>query len=164
MTTVRDPDDTALSALATLARGLMADRGAAPTYQSAKHALREALARDPLDSLVTIALGGSYLFYLAEKDTNPRCRSIWDALVFITTCLSVGYHDVLAHTKAGKAIAAFVMTVGPSLAAKALDPPVHTQEAGPRIGEEAILARLDTLISLLQNQATGTDGGSRKEP
>lgn len=92
-------------------------------YEASKSALRALATRDPLDSLASVVLGGSYLFYLAERGKNPKVKSYYDALLFISTCLSVGYADVFAKTNAGKAIASFVMTLGPSLSARALDPP-----------------------------------------
>ncbi len=95
-------------------------------YEASKSALRALAVRDPLDSLASVVLGGSYLFYLAERGKNPKVRSYYDALLFISTCLSVGYADVFAKTNAGKAIASFVMTFGPSLSARALDPPSRT--------------------------------------
>jgi hypothetical protein len=49
-------------------------------------------------------------------------ETYWDALVFVSTCLSVGYADVFARTPAGKAIAAAVMTLGPAMSGAMLDP------------------------------------------
>ena len=92
-------------------------------YETLKKALREGVARDPLDALVVTVLGASFLFYMAEKDENPKVKTYWDALVYISTCLSVGYADIFARTKQGQAIATAVMTVGPAMAARALDPP-----------------------------------------
>jgi hypothetical protein len=60
---------------------------------------------------------------LAEKQKNPKVNSYYDALVFISTCMSVGYANVFAVTNAGKAIATAVMTFGPALSARALEPP-----------------------------------------
>lgn len=85
--------------------------------------LRELAARDPVGSLATVVLGGAYLFWLAEREANPKCRTYLDAVLFVSTCLSVGYADVFARTQGGKAIASFVMTFGPALSARALDPP-----------------------------------------
>ena len=113
--TPRDPDAAALSALGQIARGLLSQGGADLSWPLAKRGLREALQRDPLDSLAAVVLGGSYLFYLAEKGRNPKVESFFDALTFITTCLSVGYDDVFARTDSGKAIASFVMTFGPAI-------------------------------------------------
>src|SRR4051794_3756418 len=92
------------------------------SYEVLKTALREGVARDPLDALMVTVLGGSFLFYIAEKDENPKVRTYWDALLYISTCLSVGYADIFARTKPGQAIATAIMTVGPAMAAKALDP------------------------------------------
>ena len=63
-------------------------------------------------------------FFQAERGINPKINSYMDAYYYISTCASVGYADVFAVTQMGKAIAALVMTVGPALAAKALDRPV----------------------------------------
>jgi voltage-gated potassium channel len=156
----RDPDDAALSALGQLARGFLGAPGGDLSYGSLKGGLREALLRDPLDSLAAVVLGGSYLFYLAEKGKNPRCESFWDALLFISTCLSVGYADVFAKTDAGKAIASFVMTIGPALSGAALDPPAAekpapTVTANPESLEvqKAILARLEAILAALKADA-----------
>jgi voltage-gated potassium channel len=93
------------------------------TYAALKDALRSAAQKDPIDALASLVLGASTLFYLAEKGKNPKVGSYADALLFITTCLSVGYADVFARTDAGKAIASVVMTFGPALSARALDAP-----------------------------------------
>lgn len=149
----RDPDAAALSALAQIARGLLGQKGGYLGWGTMKGGLREALLRDPLDSIAASVLGGSYLFYLAEKGKNPRVTSFWDALVFVTTCLSVGYDNVFARTDAGKAIASFLMTLGPTLAERALDPPAAEQAA---MGAEsiavqkAILARLEAIQAALE--------------
>jgi len=153
-----DPDSAAMSALGMLARGLVAERGGDLSYGTMKRGFRELLARDPIDSLLVTVVGGSYLFYLAEKDTNPKCQTIWDALVFITTSLSVGYDDVFARTASGKAIASFVMTFGPALSSKALDPP-EAERPGPTATvspeslevQKAILERLDAILTTLRD-------------
>src|SRR3954462_9169288 len=134
--TARDPDVAALSALGQITRGLLSSSGPGGdlSYGVLKRGFREAMLRDPLDSLAVVVLGGSYLFYLAEKGRNPKCESFWDALVFITTSLSVGYDDVFARTDAGKAIASFVMTFGPALSGAALDPPAR--DATPDVSAE----------------------------
>lgn len=149
----RDPDAAALGALAQIARGIMGREGGDLGWGTIKGGLREALTRDPLDSLAATVLGGTYLFYLAEKGKNPKVTSFWDALVFITTCLSVGYDDVFARTDAGKAIASFVMTFGPTLSARALDAPAVEQakESAEAIAvQKAILAKLDAIHAALE--------------
>src|SRR5207253_5304007 len=93
------------------------------TYASLKDTLRAAATKDPVDTLAALVLGGAYLFYLAEKGKNPKVKTYADALVFISTCLSVGYADIFARTETGKAIASVVMAFGPALSARALDAP-----------------------------------------
>jgi hypothetical protein len=153
----RDVDAVALAALAQIAVGSLGQGGADASWTALKKGLRDTAAKDPMDAVMGVVLGGSYLFYVAEKGKNPKVESFWDALVFITTCLSVGYDDVFARTDAGKAVASFVMTFGPSLSARILEPP-----AAERAAEEAaaatraaealdvqrqILARLDALLA-----------------
>ncbi len=116
-------------------------------YETLKNALREGVARDPLDALVVTVLGGSFLFYMAEKDENPKVKTYWDALVYISTCLSVGYADIFARTKAGQAIATAIMTVGPAMAAKALDPPsAPAQDEQSLVVQKAIVEKLDAIL------------------
>jgi hypothetical protein len=116
-------------------------------YETLKNALREGVARDPLDALVVTVLGGSFLFYMAEKDENPKVNTYWDALVYISTCLSVGYADIFARTKAGQAIATAIMTVGPAMAAKALDPPAASQPDEQSLAvQKAIVEKLDAIL------------------
>lgn len=156
----RDPDVAALSALGQIARGLLSSSGGDLSYGTLKRGFREAMVRDPLDSLAVVVLGGSYLFYLAEKGRNPKCNSFWDAMVFVTTCLSVGYDDVFARTDSGKAIASFLMTFGPALATAALDPPAGEKAtpvaAAPGSDPEAlevqraILAKLEAILLALK--------------
>jgi len=158
MSTLPDPDTAALSALGQIARGLLTSQaGGDLSYGTLKSGFREAMKRDPLDSLAAVVLGGSYLFYLAEKGRNPKVESFWDALNFITTCLSVGYDDVYAKTDSGKALASFVMTFGPALAAAALDPPA-SEIAAPTVTvspeslevQKAILQRLTAIQAALE--------------
>jgi hypothetical protein len=119
-----------------------------------KDHLRTLARRDPLDSALVTILGGAYLFWLAERDVNPKARTFLDALVFISTCMSVGYSDIFARTPSGKAIAAAVMTVGPSFTARLLEPRGDRPTApDPALAElvdlhKQLLARLDTLAAV----------------
>ena len=79
------------------------------------------LTENPAQSTVSLVTGAAVLFYLAERNHNPKVRDIYDALVYCTTNISVGYCDIFAHTPAGKLIGSALMTIGPSLAAKTLD-------------------------------------------
>ena len=111
------------AALALMASLAGASGGGGGSYGPLKSGLRAAIANDPFDATVVTVLGGAFLFYVAERGQNPKVTSYWDALVFISTCLSVGYADIFAKTPAGKAIAAAVMTLGPAMSGALLDPP-----------------------------------------
>lgn len=100
-------------------------------YGALKARLRDAAAKDPIDSILTTVLGGALLFYYAEVGHNPKVTSYFDALVYVSTCVSVGYADIFPKTKAGKAIASALMTFGPAIAAAALEPPPREKQAEP---------------------------------
>jgi hypothetical protein len=85
--------------------------------------LLDLLEHNPLDAAVTFLAAASYAFYVAEKDINPKIKTYIDSFYYISTCASVGYADIFAITQTGRAIAAFVMIVGPALAARSLDRP-----------------------------------------
>ncbi|HEY1956468.1 MAG TPA: ion channel [Polyangiaceae bacterium] len=120
------------------------------SYASLKTALRDGVARDPLDALVVTVLGGSFLFYVAEKDVNPKVKTYWDALVYVSTCLSVGYADIFAKTPEGQAIATALMTVGPAMAAKALDQPSAEQNDEALAVQKTIAEKLDAILTELK--------------
>jgi NAD(P)-dependent dehydrogenase (short-subunit alcohol dehydrogenase family) len=124
-------------------------------YQRARDTARDMATRDPLDAIATVVGTCTLLFYLAEKGKNPRVRTVWDALNFITSSLSVGYDQLFPKTPAGKAITSFVMTVGPSLAARALDPPkiqADRDAAASAAVQRAVLERLDSILEALRAQ------------
>ena len=93
-----------------------------PLVASFKDQFRDMMTRDPLDSVLMTALVGSYLFFNAEKGENPKVTTFSDALVFVTTSLSVGYSDIFPRTEKGKLIASALQTFGPALTARVLDP------------------------------------------
>lgn len=138
-------DERLRGAVALLALGLAAGGAGELSYDQLKQRFRSAMTRDPLDALAAMVLGCSYLFYQAEHGENPRCASFLDALLYISTCLSGGYADPLAHTAAGKAIASFVMATGPALAASALGAPQGAQDQG-----RAVIERLDGILEALR--------------
>ena len=74
-----------------------------------------------MGALLSLVGGASVLFYWAERGTNPKVKTLTDA-VLLDHNVSVGRDaDVFAKTEAGKAIAAFVMTLGPAMSSAALD-------------------------------------------
>jgi hypothetical protein len=133
---------------------------AAPTvpYESLKQELRGAIARDPFDAVVVMVLGGAFLFYAAEKGHNPKVTTYWDALVFVSTCASVGYADVFARTPAGKAIASAVMTFGPAISGAVFDAPARASaldEARRRRAQGLIASKLDAILDELRSAPGG---------
>ena len=56
-----------------------------------KGGVRDGFARDPMGSVLAAVLGGAWLFYKAERGHNPKVKSYYDALVYVSTNLSVGY-------------------------------------------------------------------------
>ena len=90
-------------------------------------------------------------------------KSYYDALVYVSTNLSVGYSDIFARTPRGKAIGTALMTYGPAMAAKIFDPPTVATAPVPvpaparAVGSPAALAgsrdvleRLDRILAILE--------------
>jgi len=125
------------------------------SYQGLKQTFREEMERDPIDATVKLVVGSSFLFYLAERGQNEKIKTIWDALVFCSTCLSVGYASSFAVTTGGKAIATLLMTIGPSMAAALLAPPGGAKpEVDPRVlqGQELIASKLEAILEELKRR------------
>jgi hypothetical protein len=82
---------------------------------------RADLTLSPGEEVTALVAGAAALFYWAEKDDNPGVKDYWDALHYVSSSLSVGYCNLFPLTPIGKAIASVLMTVGPALAARAVD-------------------------------------------
>jgi hypothetical protein len=136
--------------LATVALAAAASNGLGAQYGDLKRSFRELVASDPMDAVVVTVLGGSYLFWIAERDVNPKVKTYSDALVFISTCLSVGYADIFARTPAGQAIATAVMTIGPKLSGSFFDTPAAEQKPDPTM--EKIATTLDAILAELRTK------------
>jgi len=142
-----------LVTLLPIALGLLAADG--DPYAQLKQDLRRWAKGDPIDALVATVLGGGLAFYLAERDHNPSCATPWDGILYMATCLSVGYDNLFPTTPTGHALASLVQTFGPALSGMAFDAPAAG--ARPDAGEagdaaevnRAILARLDDIVRLL---------------
>jgi hypothetical protein len=89
-----------------------------------------ALADSPCRNTVTLVGFSTVLFYILEKNHNPKVNDVWDAMVYCSTCLSVGYGDIFAKTPLGKILGSALMTVGPSMAARLADG-ARTPGGGP---------------------------------
>lgn len=146
-----------LTKLLPIALGLLAsDTG---EYASLKQDLRRWAKADPVDALMATVLGGGIAFYLAERDQNPNCAKPWDGILYIATCLSVGYDNLFPMTPAGHALASAVQTFGPALAGMAFDTPASElraqaeaealQRAAEHATQQAILGKLEDIVKLL---------------
>ena len=90
-----------------------------------------ALAASPARNTATIVGLSTVLFYILEKNHNPKVNDVWDAMVYCSTCLSVGYGDIFAKTPLGKILGSALMTIGPSMAARLADGPRTAGASGP---------------------------------
>lgn len=140
-----------LLALAALAAATSPDLGA-EGFDDLKAGLRRRFADDPMGSVVKTVLVCAYLFYRAEVGHNPKVTSYYDALVYVSTNLSVGYSDIFAKTPTGKAIGTALMTYGPAMAAKILDEPAKEAAPAPPSVPPELLERLDRLVAALEAQ------------
>ncbi|HWU88387.1 MAG TPA: ion channel, partial [Kofleriaceae bacterium] len=129
---VRSSPGTGLEGLLRLAPFALALLGAddpRAAYASLKHDVRRFAKDDPIDSLLVTVVGGGIAFYLAERDTNPACKSPWDGILYVATCLSVGYDNLFPTTATGHALASAVQTFGPALANMAFEAPASEAAA-----------------------------------
>lgn len=135
--------------LVPLALAAAASGSLGASYADFKRSFREMVASDPMDAVLVTVFGGAYLFYVAEKGHNPKVNTYWDALVFISTCLSVGYADIFARTPAGQAIATAVMTIGPKLSGSFFEPPAAEQNEA-LVVQQKIATTLDAILAELR--------------
>ena len=121
--------------------------------------LRGFARKDPVDALLWTTLVCAHLFYRAEHGHNPKVKSYNDALVYVSTNLSVGYCDIFAMTDQGKQIATFLMTFGPAMAARAFDmtrAETDARDADEAAHRTAMLDKLDRIAELLAPAAAAT--------
>jgi hypothetical protein len=81
------------------------------------------LGDNPCRNTAALVALSTILFYAAERDHNPKVNDVFDAAIYCSTCLSVGYGDIFARTPLGKLLGTALMTIGPSLSGAALDGP-----------------------------------------
>ncbi|MBA3540459.1 MAG: hypothetical protein H0T79_12685 [Deltaproteobacteria bacterium] len=143
-----------LTALMPLALAFLSlDRDDASGYASLKSDLRRWAKEDPIDALFATVVGGGLAFYLAEHERNPACANPWDAILYMSTCLSVGYDNLFPVTSTGHALAALVQAFGPALSERAFDEPAAVVKAAADEAaavNRAILARLEDIVRLLE--------------
>ena len=149
------PGDSQLADLAPLIPVALGMLGEGNDFVALKNGLRTWAKKDPIDALLATVLGGGIAFYLAERHSNPACKNPWDGILYMATALSVGYDNLFPTTTTGHALATFVQTFGPSLAANALEEPaadIARVEASQNAVQLAILERLDRIVHLLEHK------------
>jgi len=119
-------------------------------------AVGAALDDSPLGSTAAVVGAGTVLFYALERGRNPKVNDVFDAMVYTSTCLSVGYGEIFAKTPLGKVLGSALMTVGPALAARTLDGPAMDRR-------DAVQAQvLETLKGILAKlEAPNPAGGGQ---
>ena len=107
------------------------------------------LAERPLSSTASLVGLSTVLFYTAERGHNPKVNSIFDASIYCSTCLNVGYGDIYAVTPLGKMIGTLLMTIGPGLVTKVTDG-ARSSQAG--MIQQKMAATLEQILAELQSQ------------
>ena len=104
------------------------------------------LAERPAQNTLIILGLGAVLFYYAERNVNPKVNTIFDALEYCSSSLSVGYTSIFPQTPLGKTVATLIMTYGPALSGAMLEGPKKSHETLHATEEKA----LETLEQILQ--------------
>jgi hypothetical protein len=112
-------------------------------------AVSQALDQSPATSAAAVVAASAVLFYALERGRNPKVNDVFDAMVYASTCLSVGYGDIYARTPLGKVLGSTLMTYGPALASRTLEGPATARR-------DAVQAEvLETLKQILaKSEAT----------
>lgn len=119
----------------------------------------------PLRNTAGIVAASSALFLAAERGHNPKVNDIYDAMVYCSTCLSVGYADIFPRTPIGKVIGTVLMAVGPSLAARATDGLSDPGEQSRRDAIQAqILTTLQGMAAMMAPAAVSFEGSDGEPP
>jgi hypothetical protein len=109
------------------------------------------LRNKPAQNTAIFATAAALVFYYAERGHNPKVNDYYDALVYCTTNLSVGYSDIFARTPLGKLVGSVLMTFGPALSGSALDGPRQQQSDDT---QKQILATLQQILTRLEAEKT----------
>ena len=108
------------------------------------------LGESPMKNTAALVGLSTVLFFLAERGKNPKVNDVWDAMVYCSTCLSVGYADIFAKTPIGKILGSTLMTIGPAMAAKTTEGPGAA--ARDKVQQET-LATLKLILAQLEEKS-----------
>ena len=110
------------------------------------------LAERPAQNTLIILGLGALLFYIAERNENPKVNTIYDSLEYCSSSLSVGYTNIYPQTPLGKLVATLLMTYGPALSGAVLEGPKQSHET-LHATEEKVLATLEQILAELQKKS-----------
>lgn len=111
------------------------------------------LAERPAQNTLMILGLAAVLFYYAEKNDNPKVETIYDALEYCSSSLSVGYTSIYPQTPLGKLVATLLMTYGPALSGAVLEGPKNPgKEKEADVTQEKILANLEQILVELRKK------------
>jgi len=112
------------------------------------------LAERPAQNTLMILGLAAVLFYYAEKNDNPKVTTIYDALEYCSSSLSVGYTSIYPQTPLGKVVATLLMTYGPALSGAVLEGPKNPgKEVTAELTQEKIAATLEQILAELRKKA-----------
>ncbi|HEY4330749.1 MAG TPA: ion channel [Phycisphaerae bacterium] len=109
------------------------------------------LAERPAQNTLIILGLAAVLFYYAEREENPKVNTIYDALEYCSSSLSVGYTSIFPQTPMGKIVATLLMTYGPALSGAMLEGPKEPAGEGVDLTQTKILATLEQILSELKS-------------
>jgi hypothetical protein len=115
------------------------------------------LTENPCAKAAALVGASSLLFYVAERGHNPKVNDVFDAMVYTSTCLSVGYGDIFARTPFGKVLGSALMTMGPAVTAQTLDG--HANDRRDAVQAE-VLQTLKQILQRLDSNGPRADGPS----
>ena len=107
------------------------------------------LGNSPARNTAAMVALSSLLFYAAERDHNHKVNDVFDASIYCSTCLSVGYGDIFAKTPLGKLIGTVLMTVGPALSGAVMD---GARDGKENQVQEQMLTTLKEILKRLPEQ------------
>ncbi len=107
------------------------------------------LAERPAQNTLIIVGLGAVLFYQAERGVNPKVNTIYDALEYCSSSLSVGYTNIFPQTPIGKLVATLLMTYGPALSGAVLEGPKKAEPSSDET-QGKILKTLEQILAALQ--------------
>ncbi len=117
------------------------------------------LGNSPARNTAAVVALSSMLFYAAERDHNPKVNDVFDASIYCSTCLSVGYGDIFAKTPLGKLIGTALMTIGPALSGATMDGP--RDDKREQLQEQMLTTLREILGRLPVQGAVETTGESK---